>query len=387
MSRLVEQLNKVLKKLSKPHAGAFLYFPENPAWSHQVMRGIVEAQNGGGDFGEISRTADRMKIGDPESWHSEWKSLAEYVEKIGGSAESTGLVQTAMQSYFRASNYYREADFYLDRDDPREPETYRKHVDLFQRAGALRTPKIEPISIPFEGKMLHGYFVRSTKERDSKQPCVIMFGGADSTCEEVYFSSVPDAIARGLNVLLMDGPGQGYTLRFEKLYARFDYEKTVAAAIDFLASTRSDFIDIEKIGVLGRSLGGYYASRSAAMEKRVKAAVVFDAIFNVLDNVYDFFPPVRRAINWDVGARTEAEAREKLAKFDLTGVAEKINCPIMIIHGRNDYISSPKAADRLYYAIPHPDKILKWYEAGHGVSMFRAESMAYVSDWLAEKLA
>ncbi len=327
-----------------------------------------------------------MKVGDSESWHTEWKALAEYVEGIGKAAESTGRKQTAMQSYFRASNYYRQADFYLDRDDPRELPTYQKHVDLFQKAGELRTPKVEPVWIPFEGRKLHGYFVRSTDSSSSKQPCVIMFGGADSTCEEVYFSSVPDAVARGMHVLLVDGPGQGYTLRFEKLYALFDYEKTVAAAIDFLTSTKSDVIDTKRIGILGRSLGGYYASRSAAMEKKVKAAVIFDAIFNVIENVYDFFPPVRRALNWDVGARNEEEAREKLSKFNLSGVAEKIECPILIVHGSEDYISSPKAADKLYNSIRHPDKTLKLYKAGHGAAAYRAESTAFVFDWLTEKL-
>ncbi len=368
----------------------FLYFPENRAWSHQLNRVIGEAQNGGGDFGEITRAASRLKVGDPESWFKEWNSIAEHVENVGRSAESAGERETASDSYFRASNYYRMADFYLDRDDPRELETYEKHVSLFQKAAELRVPRVETVSIPFEGKQLHGYFVESTKTEktgEGKRPCVIIFGGADSTCEEVYFSSALSAAARGMHVLLVDGPGQGYTLRFQKLYARFDYEKTVGAAFDYLASNRSKMVNLDKVGIMGRSLGGYYASRSAAMEKRVRAAVVHDAIFNVIEDVYDFFPPVRRALNWDVGARSEEEAREKLAKFDLAGVPQMIACPVLIVHGSEDYISSPKAADKLYNSIGHTDKTLKWYKAGHGVSAFRAESAAFVFDWLAKKLA
>lgn len=364
-----------------------MYFPENHGWSHQLGRVIGEAQNGGGDFGEINRAASRIKVGDLESWFSEWKSLAEYVENIANSAESAGERETASRSYFRASNYYRMADFYLDRDDPRELPTYGKHVSLFQKATEFRVPKVETVSIPFEGKELHGYFIRSANaKKESKQPCVIIFGGADSTCEEAYFSSAVDALARGLSVLLIDGPGQGYTLRFQKLYARFDYEKTVEVALDYLVSNRSNVVDPNKIGILGRSLGGYYASRSAAMEKRVKAAVVFDAIFNVIEDVYDFFPPVRRTLNWDVGARSDEEAMQKLAKFDLAGVAQKIACPILIVHGSEDYVSSPKAAEKLYNSIGPGDKTLKWYKAGHGASAYRAESTAFVFDWLVRKL-
>ncbi|MGI0086199.1 MAG: alpha/beta hydrolase family protein, partial [Nitrososphaerales archaeon] len=270
---------------------------------------------------------------------------------------------------------------------PRELPTYEKHVNLFQKAAESRVPKVETASIPFEGKQLHGYFVRSAKKGESKQPCVIIFGGADSTCEEVYFSSVAPATSRGLNVLLVDGPGQGYTLRFQKLYARYDYEKTVGAAFDYLAANKSDFLNLDKTGIMGRSLGGYYAARSAAIEKRVRAAVVFDAIFNVIEDVYDFFPPVRRALNWDVGARSEEDARQKLAKFDLTGVTQKIACPVLIVHGSEDYVSSPSAAQRLYNSISYGDKTLQWYKAGHGVSAFRAESASFVFDWLTKKLA
>ncbi|MGI0083782.1 MAG: hypothetical protein ACREBQ_01735, partial [Nitrososphaerales archaeon] len=103
---------------SRPESG-FLYFPEDRGWSHQLSRVIGEAQNGGGDFGEIIRTASRMKVGDLESWFEEWNALAEYVENIGRAGETVGETETASTSYFRASNYYRMADFYLNRDDPR----------------------------------------------------------------------------------------------------------------------------------------------------------------------------------------------------------------------------------------------------------------------------
>ena len=122
------------------------------------------------------------------------------------------------------------------------------------------------------------------------------------------------------------------------------------------------------------------------MEKRVRAAAVFDAIFNVVEDVYDYFPPVRRALNWDVGARSDEEAREKLAAFDLSKVASKISCPFLIVHGSEDYISSPKAAEKLYASIGSHDKTLKWYKAGHGVSEYKEEAVNFVFDWLSEKL-
>jgi pimeloyl-ACP methyl ester carboxylesterase len=329
-----------------------------------------------------------MKVGDLESWFKEWNDLAGHVEALGTAAEGSGHRISAMQSYFRASNYYRMADFYLDKDDSREQPTYLKHVSLFQKASALHTPPIEAVRIPFEERYLHGYLVEAANGSSitEKAPCIIIFGGADATCEETYFSSALDASLRRSHALLIDGPGQGYTLRFEKLYARFDYERAVGAAIDFLAGNKSGNVALERVGIMGRSMGGYYAARSAAKEPRIKAAVVFDAVFDINSDVYDFFPPLRRAINWDLGVNTEEEARERLGKFNLAGVAEHTKCPILIIHGEDDYVTSPEGARKLYAAIKHGDKTLKWYKAGHGVSAFRAEATAYVFDWFLEKL-
>jgi fermentation-respiration switch protein FrsA (DUF1100 family) len=82
----------------------------------------------------------------------------------------------------------------------------------------------------------------------------------------------------------------------------------------------------------------------------------------------------------------EEEARERLGKFNLAGVAEQTKCPILIIHGEDDYVTSPDGARKLYAAIKHEDKTLKWYKAGHSVSAFRAEATAYVFDWFRDKL-
>ena len=170
------------------------------------------------------------------------------------------------------------------------------------------------------------------------------------------------------------------------MYAISDFERAVGATIDYLLKEKGSLIDPAKIGLVGRSMGGYYASRSAAMEKRIKATIVWDAIYDITEDVYDYFPSVRRAINWDVGAENEQDARKKLASFNLKGVAEKIQSPILIVHGSEDYVSSPKAAEKLYAAIPTKDKLLKWYKAGHGVSAYRAEANAFALDWLKTRL-
>ena len=52
---------------------------------------------------------------------------------------------------------------------------------------------------------------------------------------------------------------------------RADYEVVIRAAINML-ERRSD-VDAERVGLVGVSLGGFYAPRAAAFEPRVRAAI------------------------------------------------------------------------------------------------------------------
>ena len=82
--------------------------------------------------------------------------------------------------------------------------------------------------------------------------------------------------ARGIATLVFDGPGQG---EGEYDFAiRGDYEVAVKAVVDFV-ETRGD-LDTARIGLWGVSLGGYYAPRAAAFEKRIKACIALGGPFD-----------------------------------------------------------------------------------------------------------
>ena len=124
-----------------------------------------------------------------------------------------------------------------------------------------------------------GYFIRSPFG-GAKQPVLISFGGLDSFKDELWFMTGRGALQRGLSVLLMDGPGQGATLRRHGLTTRYDYEVPVGKCIDWLA-TRGD-VDMSRIAVSGSSLGGYYAARAGAMEPRLAAAISHGGVLGPL---------------------------------------------------------------------------------------------------------
>jgi dienelactone hydrolase len=99
----------------------------------------------------------------------------------------------------------------------------------------------------------------------------------------------------------VDGPGHGGTLREKKLYAPPNSEQVAKAVIDYLA-TRPD-VDPNRIGLHGSSMGGYSGPRCATAEKRIKAVAVWRGAYSLVDDIFDFYPPIQDRLRWLIGAR------------------------------------------------------------------------------------
>src|SRR3974390_1371607 len=112
----------------------FSYFPGNPGWSYHFTAPILNlARMVGAGFDEAHRVAERIKVGDGESWYSEWQRAGERVERVAESALKAGRHLTARDAYLRGSNYYRTAQFYLLGSDERKKNSYLQCVACFER--------------------------------------------------------------------------------------------------------------------------------------------------------------------------------------------------------------------------------------------------------------
>jgi len=361
------------------------FFDDNPSWCHQLIRLLAEVRDGGGDFFEIMETATRIKPHDNRDWFAKWNGAGNRDYEGGVEEEGRGDGESARDLFLKASNYFRMADFYLKRNDRRELSTYRKVVESFSRAAAHFDHKFEVISIPYGSTTIPGYFLGTA--RDGKVPAVILMGGADALKEEYYFRGARQIIERGMACLLVDGPGQGAMLRAGE-YAPYDYERPISCIVDYL-SERED-VDSRRIGFVASSLGGYFSVRAAAFEKRLAATVAWSAVYDVLTDVYDYFPPIRERIRWDVGAKDDLDARKKLAAFNLKGVVNRVRCPLLVVHGEEDYITSLKGALKVYREATCPKSLRLFKKGERGATHAQQDNLeaakSFVFDWVKKKL-
>lgn len=327
------------------------HWPDHPWWSYQFRRGLGETQLGGGAVSECFQAAARMTPGDDESWYREWLHVAVRNHTRGDAAEAAGHVRTAQNCWHRAANYYRQAEFWLDGEDPRRLAAFEA-METCSR-GVLRhlSPPGEAVDVPYEhGVSLCAYFVRSPWAT-GRQPVLICMGGLDSIKDEMWFMQAHGALARGISVLMIDGPGQGGTLRRHKVRTRHDYEVPIGRCIDWL-ERRTD-IDPARIAVCGSSLGGYYAARAGSFEPRLAACISHGAIWSIPSLWAGAGEDHGLAdhIKWAFGAPTMKQAMEMAAPFTVEGALPHMRCPYLIVHGGFDVLGVGQAKRVYDYAI------------------------------------
>jgi hypothetical protein len=211
-------------------------------FDYQLARGMLAGAYGdGGAVGESYSTARRITDKDIESWTAAWTATADRIESIATKCLSGGHIVSAREAFLRASVYWRTGLFYLETKDARQFEMYKHHRSCFRQAARLFDPAIETVTIPYEnGRTLPGYFMRASAD-GVPRPTVMILGGGDTTCEELYdFGGGAAAVRRGYNAFLWEGPGQVGAFAADKtLTYRPDYEVPTRYAVDYVLSPRA----------------------------------------------------------------------------------------------------------------------------------------------------
>jgi len=327
------------------------------------------------DFIEVTHSIDRW-----DDWCQAWCERAAVHEKIGRECLARNQNLSAGQHLTTAAVEYHFAKFLFTHDVAQLKAAHMKAVECRTLALPHLTPPGERVAIPFEGKRLYGY-LRKPAGAAGKLPVILIISGMDSTKEEQH-NYEQLFLERGLATLSFDGPGQG-----EGEYdwpIRHTFEQPVAAVIDWV-ETRID-LDGARVGISGSSMGGYYAPRAAAFEKRVKAAIANGGAFSVLENFDQRPQTLKDAYKLRTHSKSVEEAREKTRPFNLEGVASRITCPIFIIAGKEDRITRWQDAERVAKEVKGPCVFVN-LEGGIHVGSNRGHLWrTQCADWMAEQL-
>jgi dienelactone hydrolase len=383
----------------------FEYFPGNYVWNLAV----VATLNNGGYIDEVDRACKPVlqasqngnDAGTAELYAS-WSAVADRLIAAADEMEKHGRTIGAGETLYRASLYTSQAERLQSPRWSGRNAAYQKSIDLLLRSAELSGRSLTPVEIPFEDASLPGYFIRGDRPDGSPAPVVIQWNGLDSTKEMMVYSGFPEMLARrGISTLAIDTPGSGEALRLRGLTARFDTEVWAGACIDWLE--KQPDVDIERIGLVGWSLGGYYAPRAAAFEPRVKLVVAWGANHDWAEvqrarqrregehPVPHYWDHVRWV--WGVPGASIDEFLEHVSNVRLEGIVDRITVPFLITHGAKDrQIPVAYAHTTHEQAINSPDLELRIFDDPEGgTEHISIDNMpvvgAYTADWIGERFA
>jgi pimeloyl-ACP methyl ester carboxylesterase len=329
----------------------------------QAFRTLGHAVYQGALPGEVMAVLPR--ISDDETWCREWTTLADRcVETARLAADDVSRGNALL----RASNYYRAAEFFLPpRGKGLEQRRDLHHQSIAAFREALRRLGVRHTvyAVPFGGGKIPVYYFPGRADR----PVVIVYGGFDSTTEEIWFITGAALVERGYTVVLTEGPGQSSMIRDYGIRFTPDWHKPVGAVIDHLYGADPSLRGRTTV-LVGASFGGILAGRTAAIEKRLDGVVLFGAPYDMVRAALFQMPAMGRwmyrhgwdgAINamirlkargdrglrwglnngtWTIGGDTPYGMINAFAPYTLEDVHEKVKCHVLCLYGEKDiYVS------------------------------------------------
>lgn len=193
------------------------------------------------------------------------RTFKDYVREFNKAGDKA-LAENRLKN---AATYYRAAEFLIEPKSPEKEVAYEKYIRLFDHAFA--DENYRRYQVPFRNSFLS---VLKFHAKGLKKGTVLALGGFDSFIED--FVCFWDFLAEnGYEVLAFEGPGQGMTLHRHKLVFDHDYEKPVAAVLDYFK--------VQEAAILGVSMGGYWVMRAAAFEKRITKVIAMPPVYDWLE--------------------------------------------------------------------------------------------------------
>jgi pimeloyl-ACP methyl ester carboxylesterase len=380
-----------------------------------VLFYLGEAWAGLTDVSEVLETASRVDPKDPRSWTREWKKTAERLSRAAGEAESAGHGFSAGELRLRESSYWRAAlHRHMDAGSSETVEIARKETEAFGRAMDLLGMPVEFVEIPFEGTALNAWYYRAPG--GGPRPTLITHQGRDAWAEDNFYIG-REALRRGYNCLIVDGPGQGSTLRLRGLPFRPDWETVVGSAVDWLEGRPE--VDARRIGLMGLSMGGYLAPRAAVGEPRLaflianpgvadwagiflskieeispligrlnrKNPAALDALMGKIGKLSPFLMWGLTDTMWKHGAATPSAMLKDMERYGRPAGLARIACPTLIIDGEAEEYGQ---ALSLYDELTCPKTYLRFTEEEAAPLHVQTASLALASqrifDWIDDTL-
>ena len=312
-------------------------------------------------------------------WCRMWSEEGARHESLGKEALAKGRRLTAAEAFVRAAIYYHYGKhLFADKEDEFRT-AHEAMVRCYGAAAPLLDPPIERVEFPFDGVAMAGWL---RKPRGvSRPPVAIILPGLDA-CKEELHAWAQAFVDRGVAALTLDGPGQGETSF--KLPVTHEWGRVAGAVIDALE--RRDDVDGRRVGIVGQSLGAFYAPLAAAGEPRLKGCIANCGPFDWSKTLPKMPRVSQETFRVRSHSRTIEEAYERGKLLTLEGRSQNIRCPLLVVFGAGDRLISPADGERLAQTASGPTELVIYPEGNHVCFNISYKFRPLTGDWMANVL-
>jgi hypothetical protein len=269
--------------------------------------------------------------------------------------------------------------------------------------------------VPYEGTTLPGYLLRPDAT-GAPRPTFVMTNGSDGSLPGLMGEGAAEALCRGRNAFVFDGPGQQSMLFERGVPFRYDWEAVLTPVVDALVA-RPD-VDAAALTGYGVSQGGYWITRAVAFERRMVAAVADPGVvdisagwtarlpatllqllrsgqkdaFNAAMASANDNPAVARTLAFrsrPYGATNPFDLFTEVERYQVRDVVGQITTPLLVLNPADEQFF-PGQPEQLYDLLPGEKKIIEFTRAQganfHCQPIGRQLTHTQMFDWLAEHL-
>jgi pimeloyl-ACP methyl ester carboxylesterase len=256
-----------------------------------------------------------------------------------------------------------------------------------ERFGRFEMIVIKEIPLAFKCKNQQIAGILHLPQRKNP-PIIIMCHGWGSnklgTWQGLFVKFAREICKNGFAVLRFDFRGSGDS--------EGDFgEQTIETMLDdldcVLNNLDKDIVNIDKIGLIGHSLGGKAAILKAAEDKRIKCLALLSTPASQKNAMtIDFIDEVRerkKLLLGDSGLWINKNQLESYLKYDGLKAIRKVRIPVLVASGSEDLSVFPSHSEKLYKVANKPKKLIFVKGADHFflVDDFKKELFGITIKW------
>jgi dipeptidyl aminopeptidase/acylaminoacyl peptidase len=235
----------------------------------------------------------------------------------------------------------------------------------------------------FDGRMIPGFLLRPRGARKGPRPTVVqVHGGPEGQARPFWNPLTVALVAAGFNVLQPNvrgssGYGRAY-MSLDDVWLRMDSVRDLDASAAWLAET--GIAPADRIGVIGGSYGGFMtlAAITFCADRNWAAAVDIVGIAS-FKSFFARTAPWRRPIRAAEYGDPEKDA-EFLASISPLNFIDRIQAPLMVIHGANDPRVPVEEAEQIVSTLRSRGRevdYLRYEDEGHGLAKAKNRADAW----------